>query len=149
MSAHVASARRVPLRERLCWTALGCANAGVLAVARWLTPDASGVGTHVQLGLPPCGFLAATGVPCPSCGLTTAFAHMVRLNPLAAAHVHPVGVALFMVVVVSVLICAMAAARGWPLEDTLKRLRLGRVAAIICLAAVLSWFARLLALLSA
>jgi hypothetical protein len=149
MSAHVARARRARVRERLCWIALACANAGVLAIARRVTPDASGLGTHVQLGLPPCGFLAATGLPCPACGLTTAFAHMIRLNLLDAAHVHPVGVALFMVMVVSVLACGMAAARAWPLEDTLKRLRLGRVAAIICLAAVLSWFARLLALLSA
>jgi hypothetical protein len=149
MSAHVAIVRRANLGERLCWSAMACVNAGVLAIAQRVAPDASGVGTHLQLGLPPCGFLAFTGLPCPSCGLTTAFAHMVRLNLLDAAHVHPVGVALFMVVVVSLLTCGVAAARGWPLEDTLKRLRLGRVAAIICLAAVLSWCARLLALLSA
>jgi hypothetical protein len=128
---------------------MACGNACVLAIAHHLEPAASGVGTHVQLGLPPCGFLAATGLPCPACGLTTAFAHMVRLNLLDAAHVHPVGVALFMVVVAFLVACGLAAARGWPLEDTLKRLRLERVAAIICLAAVLSWFARLLALLSA
>jgi hypothetical protein len=128
---------------------MACGNACVLAIARHLVPAASGVGTHVQLGLPPCGFLTATGLPCPSCGLTTAFAHMVRLNLLDAAHVHPVGVALFMVVVASLVGCGLAAVGGWPLEDTLKRLRLERVAAIICLAAVLSWFARLLALLSA
>jgi hypothetical protein len=149
MSADVANAPRAGVGERLCWTALGCANAGVLAIARRVAPDASGLGTHVQLGLPACGFLASTGLPCPSCGLTTAFAHMVRLNPWDAARVHPVGVPLFMVVVVAALTCGIAAALAWPLEDTLKRLRLGRVAAIICLAAVLSWFARLLALLSA
>jgi hypothetical protein len=128
---------------------MACASVAVLAIARRVAPDPSGLGTHVQLGLPPCGFLAWTGLPCPACGLTTAFAHMVRLNPLDAASVHPVGVALCMVVVVSALGCGLGAARAWPLEDTLKRLRLGRVAAIICLAAVLSWFARLLALLSA
>jgi hypothetical protein len=149
MSAHVATARRARIRERLCWTAMACGNACVLAIARHLEPAAPGVGTHVQLGLPPCGFLAATGLPCPACGLTTAFAHMVRLNLLDAAHVHPVGVALFMVVVASLMTCGLAAGLGWPLEDTLKRLRLARMAAIICLAAVLSWFARLLALLSA
>jgi hypothetical protein len=26
------------------------------------------------MGLPPCGFLAAFGKPCPTCGMTTAFA---------------------------------------------------------------------------
>jgi hypothetical protein len=46
---------------------------GVLAVARALDPSPSGHGTHLQLGLPPCTFLALTGVPCPLCGATTTF----------------------------------------------------------------------------
>lgn len=49
-----------------------------LAVATRLEPDARGRGTHTQLGLPPCGFLAVTGKPCPTCGMTTAFAWFVR-----------------------------------------------------------------------
>jgi hypothetical protein len=51
----------------------------VFAIARWLNPyDENGnprrMGTHVQTGLPPCTFQAMTGVPCPSCGMTTSFA---------------------------------------------------------------------------
>jgi hypothetical protein len=34
--------------------------------------------THRQLGLPPCTFYGMTGVPCPSCGMTTSFALLVR-----------------------------------------------------------------------
>ena len=34
--------------------------------------------THRQLGLPPCTFADVTGVPCPSCGMTTSFALLVR-----------------------------------------------------------------------
>jgi hypothetical protein len=34
--------------------------------------------THRQLGLPPCTFYAVTGLPCPSCGMTTSFALLVR-----------------------------------------------------------------------
>jgi hypothetical protein len=34
--------------------------------------------THRQLGLPPCTFRAATGLPCPSCGMSTSFALLVR-----------------------------------------------------------------------
>ena len=46
-----------------------------LGIARALTPAPAGFGTHEQLGLPPCAFLHWTGFPCPSCGLTTCFAH--------------------------------------------------------------------------
>jgi len=34
--------------------------------------------THTQLGLPPCNFVTLTGKPCPSCGMTTSFALLVR-----------------------------------------------------------------------
>jgi hypothetical protein len=34
--------------------------------------------THRQLGLPPCTFRFATGLPCPSCGMTTSFALLIR-----------------------------------------------------------------------
>jgi hypothetical protein len=46
----------------------------LLVTASCLAPSASGHGTHLALGLPPCGFLAAFGKPCPTCGMTTAFA---------------------------------------------------------------------------
>ncbi len=46
-----------------------------LIVGASLTPDASGMGTHRQLGLPPCGWVLAFGKPCPTCGMTTSFAN--------------------------------------------------------------------------
>jgi hypothetical protein len=55
----------------------------VLGVAAWLSPfDEEGrplrMETHLQLGLPPCTFRLVTGMPCPSCGMTTSFALLMH-----------------------------------------------------------------------
>lgn len=65
--------------------------AAVLATARWLEPDPRGFGTHQQLGLPPCGLLLQTGMPCPTCGMTTSFAWMVRGRIDRAWQANPAG----------------------------------------------------------
>jgi len=57
----------------------------VLVVATTLRPyqddgSARTMATHTQLGLPECNFVTWTGKPCPSCGMTTSFAHLVRGN---------------------------------------------------------------------
>jgi hypothetical protein len=43
-----------------------------------VTADPTGRGTHQQFGLPPCVILTLTKLPCPTCGMTTSFAHFVR-----------------------------------------------------------------------
>ncbi|MCA9024740.1 MAG: DUF2752 domain-containing protein [Planctomycetaceae bacterium] len=48
------------------------------ALATSVSPDPRGFGTHQQFGLPPCTLRMLAGVPCPSCGATTSFAHFVR-----------------------------------------------------------------------
>ena len=55
-----------------------------LVIAARLSPDPSGLGTHQQLGLPPCTTRLLWGVRCPGCGMTTAWAHFVR-GELAAS----------------------------------------------------------------
>ena len=57
-------------------TALVCG--AILLTAGLLTPDPTGHGTHEQLGLPSCSFMARTGYPCPTCGMTTSVAAAVR-----------------------------------------------------------------------
>jgi hypothetical protein len=64
----------------------------VFAIAIWLKPNPAGVGTHRQLGLPPCTFMLLTGgVPCPSCGMTTSFSHLIRGQVLGSLAANPVG----------------------------------------------------------
>src|SRR5262245_53791096 len=45
-----------------------------LALAARLRPESAGHGTHMQLGLPACGWAAYFGKPCATCGMTTAWA---------------------------------------------------------------------------
>ncbi len=68
---------------------------GVLIVARLLTPDPSGLGTHEQLLFVPCAFHWITGLPCPMCGMTTAFALMARGEVLAALQASVLGPPLY------------------------------------------------------
>lgn len=63
----------------------------IFAISLYLAPDTRGHGTHEQLGLPPCGFLMATGFPCPSCGMTTSFALTMRGRWISAFLVQPFG----------------------------------------------------------
>jgi len=70
------------------------ASLWVLILATRLTPSPDGLGTHTQLGLPPCAFYQNFGIPCPTCGMTTSFAWFVRGNLAASFYVQPMGTVL-------------------------------------------------------
>jgi hypothetical protein len=91
----------------------------VLLTAVRLHADTRGFGTHQQLGLPPCGFAAATGVPCPGCGLTTSFAHMAHGHFAAAFTAHLMGPPLFVLTAVVALYAPYAIVRARPLATLL------------------------------
>lgn len=63
----------------------------VLVVAVCLSPAASGLGTHRQLGLQPCSMIVLFGYPCPTCGMTTAFSNAVRGEFISAFRAQPAG----------------------------------------------------------
>lgn len=71
-----------PLRwyQRILMGIGGAILAGLLATAAWLTPSTAGMGTHQQLGLPPCTLVQLTGTRCPSCGMTTSWSHLMNGN---------------------------------------------------------------------
>jgi hypothetical protein len=100
------------------WSVFGLlGSVAVLAIAVWLDPDPKGHGTHVQLGMAPCGYLAATGRPCLTCGMTTAFANLTRLRPLDAWRANPAGFVLFLVTLALPFWCGHAL---WTRRDPLR-----------------------------
>ena len=103
------------LRDRLVYAGAAAACGTTLAIASQLDPAARGFGTHQQLGFGPCGFLALTGFPCPSCGLTTAFAWAIRGEFLRAIEVQPFGLLLFAAFCFSIPLALVLMWRGVPI----------------------------------
>jgi hypothetical protein len=130
------------LSQRLLWLSIVGGGVLVLAAAAAIEPDARGYGTHTQLGLPPCGFRLLTGSPCPGCGLTTAFAHGIRGHWALAASANPLGLALFVVVCLSIPLGVTAALRGWSLDAAIQRFSLNRWGLALAGCAVVVWVVR-------
>lgn len=125
------------------WFFLFAVPTAVMITAMTLTPNPVGHGTHTQLGLPPCGFLMVTGLPCPGCGLTTCFTHMIRGEFVMASRANPFGVALFLVSFFTIPIAATGFVRGWRVLETLDRLRFERVAIMLAASSAVVWMIRI------
>lgn len=82
------------VRGTLVGIALGLC--GVFAIAIWLNPytadgQARTMETHRQLRLPPCTFKQFTGLPCPSCGMTTSFSLLMHGDLVNSLRANAVG----------------------------------------------------------
>jgi Protein of unknown function (DUF2752) len=86
----------------------------ILLTAAKLPPSASGTGTHESLGLAQCQFLARTGLPCPSCGMTTSFSHLVRGHLWASIYVQPMGFVIGLLVVATFWVALYTAISAKP-----------------------------------
>lgn len=106
-----------------------------------VAPDARGYDTHAQLGLRPCGWPRTLGIPCPTCGATTAACHLVHGQPLAALAAHPFGaaVAAFGLLLAAAAFWCLLARRSYlDLLAQLPRAKL-LLGAIVLLAASWLW----------
>jgi len=91
------SSDQLSLHARLIALVVSLACLGVLVIAAKLQPSPNGLGSHRQLGLQECQFESRTGLPCPTCGMTTSFAHFVRGQILASLWVQPMGTLLALI----------------------------------------------------
>jgi hypothetical protein len=139
--------RQIPLsgRDRLTASVLALGLLALLAVAAFLKPDPRGLGTHQQFGLPPCTFRFFFGRPCPSCGMTTSWAHLVRGQLIGALRASVGGTLLGTLAMVSVPWLVVSAARGRWLGWAPNGTTVGWVASAILLVTLIDWGIRLAA----
>ena len=115
MSAtHASQPDRAKLagRYRLLAAVLGFALMVLLAAAGRLEPDRRGYGTHQQFGLPPCTIYLVFGLRCPTCGMTTSWAHLVRGQIVGAVRANSGGAVLGLLAGIGGVWLPWSAARG-------------------------------------
>lgn len=91
VSGAATARTRLGAGERLLHAGFAAACAALLLAAAWLEPAPAGHGTHEQMGLPACAWPAIFGIPCPTCGMTTAFAHAAHGDLPASLRAQPFG----------------------------------------------------------
>ncbi len=82
------TSRRTDSKTRIALLVVALIPLSLMSVASRLEPNPAGLGTHQQMGLPPCSFRVMLGIRCPGCGMTTSWAHFVRGQWLASMTVN-------------------------------------------------------------
>lgn len=110
-----------------------------------LIPNQSGIETHRQLNLPPCIFLKMTGLPCPSCGMTTSFSELAHGNIAGAFRSNPAGPMVFVLFLVLIGLSINAFAQNRPWNDIIDKKRFQSTAVFVIGIYIGIWIVRLLA----
>ncbi|HUY35011.1 MAG TPA: DUF2752 domain-containing protein [Pirellulales bacterium] len=134
---------RFSVRRRLLLAVAGVCWLAPLVVAGCLRPDPNGLGTHQQLGLPPCTFVWLFGMRCPSCGMTTSWAHAARGNWTAALASNSGGALLAGVAALAGPWLVVSAARGrWLTRPPSERALVGASLGVVVVT-LIDWICRL------
>ncbi len=134
-----ARAARLSPRERLVIAALSLSAIALLAVAAWLDPSSGGMGTHTQLGIPACSWPATLGLPCPSCGMTTAFAFAANGRFVESARAQPMGFILAVATAGLAVVAGYAALTGSRMLGVIASAMSGRFWWALGAAVLLAW----------
>jgi hypothetical protein len=84
----------------------------LLGTAACLTPNRNGMGTHQQLGLPPCSMVQILGVRCPACGMTTSWAYLLNGQVFSSLRANAGGTLLGLAALAAAPWCLATALRG-------------------------------------
>lgn len=146
MEARVAAAGQAgSTRRRLVAVVVTLAAATILGLAAYLEPSPTGLGTHTQLpAMPTCGWLVTMDLPCPTCGMTTAFAHAANGNLVAALGAQPLGAGLALATAMTLLVAGYAAVTGSRVATIFATLWGRRSAWILAVCATGAWVYKVL-----
>ena len=114
-----------------------------LVLAGIATPNPAGLGTHQSFGLPPCSFRVLFGLRCPTCGMTTAWANLVRGDGIAALKANVAGTLLGIAAAAGSGWLLVSAARGRWLLATPNTFKMAIAASITALISLIEWGIRL------
>ncbi len=132
------------LRAQRCGLVVVAAGLLILWVtAAWLRPSAGGLGTHQQFGLPPCTVRFLFDLRCPTCGMTTAWAHLIRGQIVEALRANTTGALLGGVSLAAVPWLVVTAVRGrwWLLNPRVEQL--AWLAVLFVGMALVEWLVRI------
>jgi hypothetical protein len=111
----------------------------LLVVASGLRPDASGIGTHKQLGLDPCPWMTLFDTPCPTCGMTTSFSHAANGQYAGAFHAQPLGATMAITSAAAFWLCLHVAIFGSRIGAPAGRLLVGWGPKLLVVALLGAW----------
>ena len=130
-------------RTRLTAIVFAFGLLGLLAVAVFAKPNPNGVGTHQQFGFPPCTFRVLFDRPCPSCGMTTSWAHLVRGQLVGALRANVGGTLLAAIAILITPWLLISAIRGRWLVCEPRTAMVAWMAFGIVLITLIDWAIRL------
>ena len=97
------------------------------------------MGTHQQLGLPPCSSIALFGVRCPACGMTTSWALAANLELLPSIRTNIAGFLLFTIALAFIPISCYFTIVGKGTQRQWFSLTMGIVLLVVLGIAVAQW----------
>ena len=122
--------------------ALAATPITLLLVASRLQPNSAGLGTHQQLGLPPCSMRVIFGFRCPSCGMTTSWAHFMNGQWADSFQVNSGGF-LFAILSIAFAFCALKSAWTGQLPTLTSQRLLGVSLLAVAAVTLVDWTLRL------
>jgi len=144
------TAENHPVAARLSWLQRmvlilgGGILLALLVTAASLRPDPRGFGTHQGLGLPPCTVQQLFGIRCPSCGMTTSWALMLRGHVVGSFQANVGGALLCLASLAAVPWAIGSGLRGRWWGPPVPEIVVLVVLSVVLAATMVDWMVRLL-----